>query len=164
MAKDLLDLPILYLSRYIIQNKKEYYDRLQDVRDKGDWENWILFMLKGVEVTATETIRFVEGISAMMLKYKHFIRENMPKIYSQDLINNLFRHPYTKIEFVVNELAVSRPTAISYLNQLIEAGFLRKIKLGKENFYMNIELFDFIANAFHSPVDPNADEINSTME
>lgn len=164
VAKNLLDLPILYLSRYIIQNKKEYYELLQAVRDNGDWEKWILFMLKGVETTATESIRFVEGISAMMLRYKHYIRENLPRIYSQDLINNLFRHPYTKIEFVVNELGVSRPTANSYLNQLIKAGFLSKIKLGKENFYMNNELFEFITNAFHSKADIEADEINSNID
>lgn len=163
VAKGLLDLPILYLSRYIIQNKGEYYKRLQAVRDMNDWENWILFMLRGVEITATESIKFVEGISSLMLEYKHRIRERMPKIYSQDLINNLFRHPYTKIEFIVNELDISRPTAISYLNQLIDAGFLVKIKLGKENFYINEKLFDFIVNAFHSNTNTDSDEINSNM-
>lgn len=163
VVKGLLDLPILYLSRYIIQNKGEYYARLQAVRDNGDWVEWILFMLKGVEITASETIKFVEGIAAMMLRYKHTIRQTMPKIYSQDLINNLFCHPYTKIEFVVNELGITRPTASSYLNQLIEAGFLSKIKLGKENYFINNELFDFIVNAFHSSVNNDTDEINSNM-
>lgn len=150
VAKGLLDFPILYLSRYIIQNKGEYYELLQAVRDNDRWEEWILFMLKGVEQTADETIRFVEGIADMMMQHKHTIRERYPKIYSQDLINNLFRHPYTKIDLVVNELKVSRPTAIAYLNRLIEAGILDKIKLGKENFYINIKLFDFIVNAFHN--------------
>lgn len=155
VAKGLLELPILYLSRYIIRHKTEYYDLLQAVRDvEGDntqqWEAWILFMLKGVEITASETIEFVKNISALMMKFKHQIRTSLPKIYSQDLINNLFKHPYTKIDFVVAELGVSRPTAITYLNQLIEIGLLSKIKLGRENFYVNSQLFNLIVNAFHS--------------
>lgn len=162
VVKGLLDLPILYLSRYIIQNKGDYYRYLQEVRDKGVWENWILFMLKGIETTADETIRFVEGIADMMMEYKHLIRSRMPKLYSQDLINNLFRHPYTKIEFVVDELNVSRPTAISYLNQLIDAKLLIKIKLGRENFYMNKKFYEFILNAFHSKNDIVSDPISST--
>ena len=115
-------MPILYLSRYINQNKGEYYRQLQAVRDTLQWEPWIIFMLKGVEQTANETIKFIRGISDMMLQYKHRIRKNLPNVYSQDLINNLFRHPYTKIEFVVKEVGVSRPTAMSYLNQLIDEG------------------------------------------
>ena len=88
----------------------------------------------------------------------------MPKLYSQDLINNLFRHPYTKIEFVVDELNVSRPTAISYLNQLIDAKLLIKIKLGPENFYMNKKFYEFILNAFHSKNDMVSDSMSSTSE
>ena len=164
VAKDLLDLPILYLSRYIIQNKGEYYRLLQSVRDNGDWEHWILFMLKGVEQTANETILFVKGIAMLMMEFKHYIREHLPKIYSQDLINNLFKHPYTKIDFIVKEIGVSRPTAISYLNQLIKANLLEKIKIGKENFYINSKLFEFILNAFHSNVDEKTDPINSNIE
>ena len=122
VAQGLLNMPILYLSRYINQNKGEYYRQLQAVRDTLQWEPWIIFMLKGVEQTANETIKFIRGISDMMLQYKHRIRKNLPNVYSQDLINNLFRHPYTKIEFVVKEVGVSRPTAMSYLNQLIDEG------------------------------------------
>lgn len=154
VAKNLLDLPILYLSRYIIKHKNEYYNLLQAVRDaQGDntqqWEDWILFMLKGVEVTANETIDFVKSIADLMMQFKHRIRTELPKVYSQDLINNLFKHPYTKIEFVVDELGISRPTAIAYLNQLIEIGLLEKFKLGRENFYINTRLFNLIINAFH---------------
>lgn len=149
VAKDLLDIPILYLSRFIIRNKDVYYKLIQQVRDTNNWEDWILFMLKGVEVTADETIRFVEGIRDMMQRYKHSIRDKHPKIYSQDLINNLFRHPYTKIEFLVDELGVSRPTANAYINILIDDGFIEKMRIGKQNFYINKELFDFISNAFH---------------
>ncbi len=167
VSKELLNMPVLYLSRYINHNKGKYYDLLQRVRDRNDtsaWEDWILFMLKGVEQTADESIRFVRGIGDMMMRYKHQIREQLPNVYSQDLINNLFRHPYTKIEFVVNEVGVSRPTAMSYLNQLIEAGLLVKLKLGRENYYVNKELYDFILNAFHNEPDKEADSINSNME
>ncbi len=164
MAKDLLDLPILYLSRYIIQNKKEYYTLLQAVRDNGDWNQWILFMLSGVEKTAAETIEFVKGISKLMMECKHRIRQNLPNIYSQDLINNLFRHPYTKIEFIVKELNVSRPTAMSYLNKLIDEGILQKFKMGRENYYINKSLFDFILHAFHQTESAPTDPIISNME
>lgn len=164
VAQGLLNMPILYLSRYINQHKGEYYRLLQSVRDILQWEPWILFMLKGVEQTADETIKFVRGMSDMMMDYKHRIRKNLPNVYSQDLINNLFRHPYTKIEFVVNEVGVSRPTAMSYLNQLIEKGFLDKLKLGRDNYYINKGLFAFILNAFHSEGDISTDPINSNME
>lgn len=164
VAQGLLNMPILYLSRYVNQNKGEYYRQLQAVRDTLVWEPWIVFMLKGVEQTADETIKFVRGISDMMLQYKHRIRKNLPNVYSQDLINNLFRHPYTKIEFVVKEVGVSRPTAMSYLNQLIDEGILSKLKLGRENYYINNGLFNFILSAFHSEGDKLADPINSNME
>lgn len=165
--KGLLNMPILYLSRYINHYKGKYYDLLQRTRDQSDqksWEAWILFILKGVEQTADESIQFVRGIGNMMMRYKHQIREKLPNVYSQDLINNLFRHPYTKIEFVVNEVGVSRPTAMSYLNQLIGIGVLDKLKLGRENYYVNKELFDFILNAFHYEPARSSDSINSNME
>lgn len=164
VAKGLLNMPILYLSRYINHNKGEYYRLLQSVRDTLQWEPWILFMLKGIEQTAAETISFIRGMSDMMLQYKHRIRENLPNVYSQDLINNLFRHPYTKIDFVVREVGVSRPTAMSYLNKLIDEGILTKLKLGRENYYINKGLYSFILNAFHSDEDPDIDPINSNME
>lgn len=152
VSKGLLNMPILYLSRYINHNKNEYYRLLQQIRmqcDQSAWEEWILFILKGVEITSDETIQFVRSISNLMMRFKHQIRDNRPKIYSQDLINNLFRHPYTKIEFLVSELRITRPTAISYLNQLIEDGILTKLKLGRDNYYINVELYSLIINAFH---------------
>lgn len=164
MAKGLLDYPILYLSRYIIQNKDQYYALLQSVREFGNWEEWIIFILKGVEQTASETIEFVKNMEALMMKLKHRIRNNLPGIYSQDLINNLFRHPYTKIEFVVNELNISRPTATSYLNQLIKEGILNKFKMGRENYYINKDLFDLILHAFHQTRPTLADPIMSNIE
>lgn len=137
----LLDLPVLYLSRYLIATKADYYRLLQSVRDTGEWEPWLLYMLKGVEQTARQTVVLIEGIRRLMQDYKQRLRSGLPKIYSQDLLNNLFRHPYTKIEFVMGELGVSRPTATAYLEALVTAGFLQKLRLGKSNYYMNNPLF-----------------------
>jgi Fic family protein len=149
VQQGLLDLPVLYLSRYVIKNKGRYYELLQKVRDEHAWEEWILFMLKGVELTAIETINLVEGVKNLMAQFKKEIRENLPKIYSQDLLNNLFRHPYTRIEFVMKELSISRPTASSYLKKLENRGLVMKLKLGRENFYLNEKLFDLLMHAFH---------------
>lgn len=146
----LLDVPVLYLSRFIIKNKAEYYFWLQAVRDDStNWESWILFLLKGIEETANETINLVLDIKTLMMDYKHRIRSGFPKVYSQDLLNNLFKHPYSKIEFVMDELQVSRPTATSYLNQLSNAGFLDKVRMGRDNLFINARLFNLLMNAFH---------------
>ena len=149
VVKDLLELPILYLSRYIIKNKTEYYRLLQHVRDTGTWEEWVLYMLRGVEETSIETLSLIEGIKELMQHYNHGIRSALPKIYSQDLLNNLFRHPYTKIEFVQKELNVSRPTATAYLQQLVDKEFLKLIKIGRTNYYLNKPLMDLLIHAFH---------------
>jgi Fic family protein len=147
VCKDLLQLPVLYLSRYVVENKADYYRLLQHVRDTGEWEGWLLFMLKGVEETAKQTIDMVKGINALMQQYKHKIRSELPKIYSQDLLNNLFRHPYTKIEFVMEDLMLERRTAAKYLNALSDLGLLRKEKLGKSNYYLNLSLIELFVNA-----------------
>lgn len=146
VAKELLRIPVLYLSRYFIQNKDEYYRLLQHVRDTGEWEPWVLFMLDSVEVTSLQTIEIVQAIREQMMDFKHRIRDQLPKIYSQDLLNILFRHPYTKIEFVMNDLSVSRITATKYLDQLSEADFLHKEKIGRYNFYVNVPLFNLFLN------------------
>ncbi len=140
VQKSLLNLPILYLSRYINSNKPDYYRHLQQVREDGSWEPWILFMLDGIEKTSMDTISLIVEIKGLMMDYKHRIRDGY-KFYSQELINNLFRHPYTKIEFVQKDLKVSRITAANYLNQLSDDGFLTKKKLGVGNYYINDPLF-----------------------
>ncbi len=122
---------------------------LQKVRDENASEEWILFMLKGIEFTAIETINLVEGFKNLMTQFKKDIRDNLPKIYSQYLLNNLFRYPYTRIEFVMKELSISRPTASSYLKQIETRGLVVKFKFGRENFYLNEKLFDLLINAFH---------------
>ncbi len=140
----LLDSPILYLSRYITTHKRGYYELLQSVRDTGDWEPWLLYMLEAVAETSQQTLQLIEGIKALMADYKSRIRGGHARIYSQDLLNNLFRHPYTRIDFVADDLKVSRQTASKYLEQLTASGLLEKHIEGRNNFYINqplVELF-----------------------
>jgi cell filamentation protein, protein adenylyltransferase len=143
ILNDLLDLPILYLSKFIIRNKSDYYRLLQEVRDKNNWEDWILFMIRGVYETSKETIELISDIKLLMLRIKHTLRERY-KFYSQDLLNNLFKHPYTKIEFVIQDLGVTRVTASNYLNKLSEDGILTKEKIGNANYYINEPLFELL--------------------
>jgi Fic family protein len=145
IQKDLLDLPVLYLSRYIIQHKADYYRLLQKVRDEKDWETWILYMLKGVEQTANESVVLIKSIKQLMQDYKQKIRTNLPKLYSQDLLNNLFKYPYTKIEYIEMDLEVSRSTAIRYLESLVTNGLAKKKKIGRDNFYINEPLFNLLS-------------------
>ena len=146
VQKKLLQFPILYLSRHIIRNKTAYYNHLQGVRDKNDWESWILFMLEAVEKTSLESIELIQNIKVLMMQYKQRIRSNY-KFYSQDLLNNLFKHPYTKIEFLQEDLNVSRITAANYLNQLADDNLLAKKKLGTANYYINEPLYQLFINA-----------------
>ena len=136
-------LPILYLSNHLIQNKADYYRLLQGVREKGDWESWISYMIRGVEHTAKETIQLIEALKVLMAEMKNQLRDHY-KFYSQELLNNLFAHPYTKIEFLVRDLGVSRLTAANYLNQLAKDGVLRKERLGTGNYYVNERLFELL--------------------
>ena len=145
VVSDLLDLPILYLSRYITHHKGEYYHLLQAVRDKKtdnarEWEAWILFMLKGVEETAGNTIELVKGISLLMTDYKNILRPLFDKAYKHELINNLFFHPYTKIEYMQHDMMVQRKTAAKYLDKIVKTGLLEKVKKGRENYYINVKL------------------------
>ena len=142
VKEDLLALPILYLSRYIIQHKADYYKLLQQVREDGNWEPWILYILKGVEETAKQTLHLIEGVKKIMQEYKNRIRTELRNLYSQDLLNNLFKHPYTKIEFLERDLDINRKTAAKYLNQLAEALLLEKVRIGTTNFYINQPLYN----------------------
>jgi Fic family protein len=108
-----------------------------------NWEEWLLFIIHGIEKTSRETIDLIIQVRELMLEYKHKLRDNY-KFYSQDLLNNLFKHPYTKIEFIVNDLNVSRITAANYLNKLADDGILRKEKIGTGNYYINEKLFNLL--------------------
>lgn len=145
VQKGLINLPVLYLSRYIIRNKNDYYRLLQSVRDTGNWEPWIIYMLDGIEKTANETVVLIAEVKKLMQQYKRQIRTGYPKMYSQDLINNLFKYPYTKIEFIQKDLGVSRNTAIRYLEALVKDDILIKKKIGRDNFYINQALFGLLS-------------------
>lgn len=150
VKQGLLDIPVLYLSRYIVQTKTEYYSLLQAVRERGTWEEWTLYMLTAIERSASEAITMIHAIKKALLETKHRIREDH-KFYSQDLINNLFTHPYTKIEFIERDLRVSRLTATKYLDALSEGGFLLKQKIGRSNYYINLALNSILTSeAMHN--------------
>ena len=139
VKQGLLDIPVLYLSRHIVRTKSDYYRLLQTVRERDDWEEWVLYILDAVEQTAGETIATIAAIKTALMDYKHRIRAEY-KFYSQDLINNLFTHPYTKIEFIERDLKVSRLTATKYLDALSAGGFVEKRKVGRTNYYINLAL------------------------
>lgn len=144
VQQGLLDIPVLYLSRYITQTKSQYYSLLQKVRDEGSWESWILYMLRGISATAKETTVLLSGINALLAEYKKTIKSEAPKIYSHELLNTLFRHPYTQVEYVVNETGVGRQTAARHLDRLAELALVKKTKRGRNNYYVNsrlVELF-----------------------
>jgi Fic family protein len=145
VAKGLLDQPVLYLSGYIIDTKADYYRLLQSTRDTRDWEPWLVYMLKGVATTSRTTVMLIESIRNLMADYEQRIRTELPKIYSYELLTNLFRHPYTKIEAVQNDLGVSRLTASKYLSELNENGFVEKHRMGKYNYFVNrplVQIFE----------------------
>ncbi len=139
VKEGLLDIPVLYLSQHIVKTKPDYYRLLQKVRDNDAWEEWVMYMLEAVEQTALRTIDTVQAIKITLMDYKHRIRASH-KFYSQDLINHLFIHPYTKIEFLQHALNVSRLTATKYLDVLVEDGFMTKHKVGRSNYYVNLAL------------------------
>lgn len=143
VKEGLLDIPVLYLSSYIIKNKQQYYFLLQDVRDNNNWENWIVWLLNGVEQTSSETIIVVNRIKSLMDEYKIKIKENF-NFYSHELINILFKHPYTKIDYLAEELGIHRNTAANYLNAIADFGLINKIKKGKSNYYMNDALLEIL--------------------
>jgi len=148
--KGLLEIPVLHLSRHIVRHKPDYYRLLQAVREQADapavWQEWVLYMLAAVEQTAEQTIMTVADIKTALLETKHRIRAAY-KFYSQDLINNMFTHPYTKIEFVERDLKVSRLTATKYLDALTAGGFVHKVKVGRSNYYVNVALNAILTRA-----------------
>ena len=147
---DLLDIPILYLSRSINRNKSDYYHLLQAVRDRGAWEEWVLFMLRSVTETAQATLQIVEGMREQMAATKAKIRAELPKIYSQDLLNNIFRHPYTRVDYVQKDLDVSRPTATKYLDALDDAQIVSKVSRGRYRYYVNVPLVALLTDVSES--------------
>lgn len=144
ILKHHLDVPILYLSSYIIKNKELYYKFLQKVRAEDDWEDWIIFILKGIEETAAETIQKVKAIKELLDSTIEKVKTEMPKIYSKELVETLFENPYCKTEFIVKALGVERKAASRYLHQLEDLGILHCVKVGKDNLFINAGLMELL--------------------
>lgn len=166
VTSGLLDLPILYLSRYITHNKAEYYERIQAIRNATDdnsaqWEAWILYMLRSVEQTAEETIALVKNIGKLMTEYKNIIRPAFGGKYSHELLNGLFYHPYTKIGHLESNMQVSRQTAAKYLDRLASLGLLQKERMGKENYYINTKLMELFLTFSEQQEADNTDGVES---
>lgn len=141
VEQGLLDIPVLFLSRYIIANKAAYYEGLRRVTEQNEWEAWILFMLRAVESTAQQTFDQVTRIRALMEDVRVQIQLQAPTIYSKDLVEVIFQHPYTKIQFLIDANIAKRQTASTYLQTLASLGFLRPSKHGREMYYINDALY-----------------------
>lgn len=136
---DLLSLPILTLSRFILENRDDYYT-LRDVTEQGKWEAWILFMLEAVRNTAIWTTQKIAIVRALITEVAAYVREKLPKIYSHELLQVLFAQPYCRIENLVESGIAKRQTASAYLKQLVEIGVLEEKSYGREKLYMNTRL------------------------
>ena len=145
VLNNLIDSPILYLSKYINKTKQEYYKLFNEVRDNNNFEDWILYILKGIEITSKETILLIEKIQNEMKNYKEEFRNKLPKIYSKELLESLFYEVYTKISYIEKACNVTRITATSYLNQLEEIGLLESEKIGREKLYKNVRLIKLLS-------------------
>lgn len=141
---DLLEKPVLYLSKYIIENKNQYYKKLRAVTEKQEWEEWILYMLEAVEETAKYTEQKIEDICALMSDTEKFLKEKKPVLYSKELVEILFGLPYCKRQFLVDAGIVKEKTAGKYLRELEDIGLLESIKVGKEKLYLNKKFFNLL--------------------
>ena len=140
----LLDKPLLYLSSYIIKKKKDYYDLLSKVRHDKNWEEWMKFILTGVEETTKETAVLIYNIKALLDKTVKDIKEEAPEVYSKELVEILFEHPYCKVSFIVDKGLYERRTAMKYLRVLEQKGFLTRKKRGKQVLFINTALYDLL--------------------
>lgn len=140
----LLDSSILYLSNYINKNKDEYYRLFTEFRENNNYEDWIIYILKGIEETSKNTIELIRKIQEEMESYKNEFMEKLPKIYSDELLDSLFFEVYTRINYIEDRCGVTRQTAATYLNQLVDAGLLEYEKVGRESIYKNTRLIDLL--------------------
>lgn len=144
ILKGLLELPVLYLSSYIIRNKEEYYKNLSVVRDNRVWEPWILYLLDAIDVTAKDTIKTIKNIKLLLDKTSDKVKTELPSIYSKEFVEVLFHQPYCKVAHLVDNEIVARQRASVYLKQLEKIGVLKGEKIGRENLFINIELYNLL--------------------
>lgn len=140
IQSELLSLPILYLSRFILERRDDYYTLLRRVTEEGDWESWILFMLEAVESTSRWTTDKISIVRALMAETTEYVREKLPKIYTHELVQALFAQPYCRIDNLVERGVAKRQTASTYLKRLVEIGVLEEMSVGREKLYINTRL------------------------
>ena len=140
IQSELLSLPILYLSRFILERRDDYYTLLRRVTEEGDWESWILFMLEAVQSTSRWTTDKISIVRALMAETTEYVREKLPKIYTHELVQALFAQPYCRIDNLVERGVAKRQTASTYLKQLVEIGVLEEMSVGREKLYINTRL------------------------
>ena len=145
VENNLLDSPILFLSHYILKNKQAYYEGLKRVTEAGAWENWIFYMLDAIEITAIETLDSITKIRASIEHTQKLVQEKAPKIYSKDLVEIIFQHPYCKIQFLEQAGIAKRQTASHYLNTLETLGILHSVKSGVERYFINQSLIQILS-------------------
>lgn len=146
VSRGLLDLPVLYLSRYIIEHKNDYYLGLRGVTERGEWEAWIIYMLTAVEQTAALTRDRILRIRRLMHEGGELVRGQAPNVYSKDLMEVIYRHPYTRIKFLEEAGIAQRKTASTYLRELERLGLLRSVKAGREVYYINDRFLDLLTS------------------
>lgn len=144
IEQGLLSLPILYLSHYIVQHKQDYYRLLMGVTREGDWQPWILYMLAAVEYTATWTTQKIAAARTLIEHTTGYIRQQLPKIYSHELVQVIFEQPYCRISNLVEKEIVGRQTASIYLKQLCDIGVLNEINAGKEKLFVHPKLIQLM--------------------
>jgi Fic family protein len=147
LQQELLEIPVLYLSRHIIDNKSLYYHNLREVTEHGRWEDWIIYMLEGVEQTARQTAKKIYEIDQLMNSMKRKMRSVLPKTYSRELLDILFTQPYCRISDGVEAKLGSRITIGKYFARLVEHGFLSKVTFGKTNVYINTAFLEVLRNS-----------------
>lgn len=145
VLNNLLDSPILYLSSYINKNKSDYYRFFVEFRERDNYEDWLIYILKGIEVTSKNTIELIKRIQNEMETYKKEFMEKLPKIYSDELLYSLFFEVYTKINYIEDRCGVTRQMASAYLNQLVQVGLLDYEKIDRESIYKNTRLIDLLS-------------------
>lgn len=151
IGEGLLTLPILYLSRYIIQHKADYYRLLREVTKTDEWEAWVLFMLKGVEETAVWTVAKIAAMRKLQKHTTDFVRQAAPKIYSHELLDLIFELPYCRIQNVTEKEIAVRQTASGYLKELVKLGVLEEKPIGREKLFIHPKLMKLLtrdANEF----------------
>mgnify|MGYP004490127523 CR=1 FL=1 len=144
IEKELLHLPILYLSRYIIEHKADYYRLLLEVTANQNWQDWVIYILKGIENTAKWTLNKIEAIKALAVETRRYIQQSLPHLYSLELIELLFEQPYTRIANLEQAGIAKRQTASKYLKEFCDVGVLSEQIVGRDKLFIHPKLMELL--------------------